>query len=370
MIYFENHCRGRTGLNNHVLPFTLCTAISNFLDRDFYFDYELPTITLPEVALEGPLKTELEHVVRAGRSLVTDLLDIPHRRVFEIERDVEKKLRVDDPMLTFMTERTHQEKFGQTMIWNFFSLGRTALVREELGQFELLEFGPNCIINASFYFFLEREKKRQLLDSIKIKYRDEIESLGSKIISSVGAYNSIHVRLGDFQTVYGSDGFVVEPESFGDYLRTKFADSDLPLLVATDEFQNEEVFARMLKGFRYRFIDELILGDHFQEFRSLSFSDFNVLSVLTQLICAGGERFVGTCRSTFTSVIHRLRQERYSKKDFDLLPDARVRRHLDSEFRTIPDGQGFFEWNRYSAFAEHYEYPAWMREWDYDLTAV
>src|SRR5687767_13689397 len=103
MIYLENHCKGITGLNNHVLPFTLCIAISNLLDRDSYFDYELPTITLPEVDLNGPLGNQLKHVANSERSLVSDLLDIPDRRVFEIERSVEKKLILDDPMLTFMT---------------------------------------------------------------------------------------------------------------------------------------------------------------------------------------------------------------------------------------------------------------------------
>jgi hypothetical protein len=370
MIYFENHCQGVTGLNNHVVSYTLCTAISNFLERNFYFDFELPTITLPEVDTSGPLKTELEHVIHSKRSLVSDLLDIPGRRVFAVDRNVSSKLRVDDPMLTFMTDQPQYEKFGGTMISNFFSLGRTPLVKESLEQHELIEFGPNCIINASFYFFLEREKKCRLLDSIRIRYRAEIEDLASKIAASLGAYNAAHIRLGDFRTVYGPDGFVLEPDSFRQYLRAIFADSDLPLLIATDEFQNDEAFAEMLEGFDYRFLDRVILGDFFEGFRSLPFSDFNVLSVLDQLVCASSERFVGTCRSTFTSVIHRLRQERFGKSDFNLLPDARVRRHLDGEFRTVADGQGFFEWNRYSAFAEHYEYPAWMREWNYDLTAV
>ncbi|HEX6279532.1 MAG TPA: O-fucosyltransferase family protein [Pyrinomonadaceae bacterium] len=369
MIYFENHCHGRTGLNNHVIPYTLCVAISNFLDRDFFFDHEIPTITLPTVTAGGPLKSQIQHLIGAERSLVSDLLDIPARRVREVERDA-PGLRVDDPMLTFMTNKAQQQQFGSTMIWNFFSLGRTPLVREDIQAIDLIEFGPNSIINASFYFFLEREAKRRLLDSIRIRYRSEFESLAAKIVAALGRYSAIHVRLGDFQNVYGGDGWAVEPESFAAFLKVILKDSDLPLLVATDEFQRKDVFVKMLKGFRYEFVDEIILRDFFDGFRSLPFSDFNVLSVINQLICAGSQRFIGTCRSTFTSVIHRLRQERYGKTDFDFFPDARVRRHLGPDFQVVPDGQGFFEWNRYSAFAEHYEYPAWMREWNYELTAV
>ena len=52
MIYFENYKRGRgTGLNNHVIPYTFCSALSNFLDRDFYFDSEIPTNVPPPFAV-------------------------------------------------------------------------------------------------------------------------------------------------------------------------------------------------------------------------------------------------------------------------------------------------------------------------------
>lgn len=370
MIYFENHCSGVTGLNNHVVSYTLCTAISNFLGRAFYFDFELPTITLPQVSPEGDLKRELEYVMNSRRSLVSDLLDIPGRRIFEIDRTVDKKLRIDDPMLTFMTDAEQRDRFGSTMIWNYFSLGRTPLVREELNEYDLVEFGNNCIINASFFFFLQRQAKQDLLDSIRIRYRREFEDLAAKIGSSLGQYNAIHLRLGDFQTVYGPDGFAVDASGFAEFLKAVFTDSDIPVIVATDEFQRKDLFTKILDGFRYDFVDELILRDFFDDFGSLPFSDFNVLSVINQLICAGSDRFAGTCRSTFTSIIHRIRQERYGKIDFNFFPDARIRRHLNANFELVPDSQGFFEWNRYSAFAEHYEYPAWMREWNYGLTAV
>jgi hypothetical protein len=370
MIYFQNHRKGKSGLNNHVIPYTLAVALSNFLEREFFFDHEIPTITLPPLRPEGRLESRIRHVIDAPRSLVSDLLAIPGRRVFEIDRTEEGKHYVEDPMLMFMTDRANRDKFADTMIWNFFSLGRGPLIKEDLEKFRLIEFGDNCIINASFFFFLEREAKQRLLDSIKVIYRIELETLGAKIADSLGRFNAIHLRLGDFQTIYGSDGYTIEPEMFASLLRVVFDGTDLPVLIATDEFQQKDAFRKILEGYRYEFIDEIILADYFDDFRSLPFSDFNSLAIINQLICAAGERFVGTCRSTFTSVIHRLRQERFGKTDFDFFPDERVRRHLDSNLRTVPDGKGFFEWNRYSAFAEHYEYPAWMREWNYSLTSV
>jgi hypothetical protein len=370
MIYFENHRMGRAGLNNHVLPYTLCIAISNFLERDFYFDHEIPPSTLPDVRSEGKLKDALEFVKASRQSLVSNLVDIPSRRCFDIDRNTDKKLLVGDPMAHFLTDDSQRRKFESTMIWNFFSLGRMPLVREELAEFDLVEFGSNSVINASYFLFLDREAKRTILDSIRINYIREIEQLAAKIVSSLGRYNAIHVRLGDFPDFYGSDGYSVEPESFGNFLMSRFGEEDLPILIATDGFQEHEIFAAMLKGRRYTFTSDLILGEFFDDFRTLPFSDFNVLSIIDQLICGGAERFVGTCRSTFTGVIHRLRQERYSRADFDFFPDPRVRRHLGADLELVPDQQGFFDWNRFSAFSEHYTLPAWMREWNYELTAI
>lgn len=370
MIYFENHNNGVAGLNNHVVPYTLCIAISNFLERDFYFDHEIPTSTLPEVHPVGRLKEELAFVAASERSLVSELVEIPNRRGFKVDRNVKKKFRVDDPMSHFLTADEQREKFESTMIWNFFSLGRQPLVKEVLDEFELVEFGNNSIINATYFLFLDRDAKRSILDSIKINYIPEIERLAAKIMNSLGRYNAIHLRLGDFLEFYGSDGYAVDPDAFRRSLLANFADMDLPVLVATNSFQEKEIFDELLSGFSYMFIDELVLGEFFDDLKSLTFSDYNVLSILDQLVCAGSENFTGTCRSTFTSVIHRLRQERHGKLDFNFFPDPRVQRHLNADFQLISDRQGFFDWNRYSAFSEHYTFPAWMREWNYELTAI
>ena len=104
MIYFENYVHGRAGWNNHVIPYTLCIAISNFLDRDFYFDYEVPSGTPPHVHAVGPLKDKIEFIETSKPSLVSELVNIPNRRRFEIERNSGTNFRVEDPMLTFMTK--------------------------------------------------------------------------------------------------------------------------------------------------------------------------------------------------------------------------------------------------------------------------
>lgn len=370
MLNFENHRRGHAGLNNHVIPYTFCIALSNFLDRDFYFDFEVPTFTPPAFAVSGKLKEKFEIVMNSPRSLVSDLLQIENRRRFEIEREVPNKIRIEDPMLTFATTEDQRRKYEGSFIWNFFSLGRKAHLKEELQNYDLIEIGSNSLINNTFYFFLSRPEKNALMRASEIRYTDDIEKLSSAIVKELGTYNSIHIRLGDFLTAYKSDGYHIDADGIRNCFKAIFTDRELPVWVATDGLDQKDLFADLLSGFNYRFIDELIFGDFLPEFRQLGFTDFNVLSVLNQLICANAETFIGTCRSTLTSVIHRIRQERYGKTDFYFLPDERTMRVMGPDYKLKPDAKGFFEWNLYSVFAEHYEYPAWMREWNYNLTAI
>lgn len=370
MIYFENYRKSRPGLNNHVISYVLCVSLSNFLDRDFFFDFELPCSTPPDFAVNSDLKKKFEIVMNSPRSLVSELLTIPNRRVFEIDREVQNKIAYENLFLHFMTDEQQKAAFQNTWMWNYFSLGRGALVKEELQNFDLIEIGDNNLINVSFFYFLNKAEKNALLDSVKITYTNDLEALASKIIKQQGAFHSVQLRLGDFLQSFKSDGFSVNLERFKNYIDANFENKDLPVLIATDGLQEKELFAGLFENFEYKFIDELIFDEYSREYGELKFTDFNALSILNQLICAASENFIGTCRSTFTSVIHRLRQERCGKTDFDFFPDDRISRLLTPDYKIKPDNQGFFEWNKYSIFAEHYQYPAWMREWNYEMTSI
>lgn len=370
MIYFENFKKGIPGLNNHLISYILCLSLSNFLERDFYFDHEIPSSTPPDFAIGGKSGARFEILMNSPRSLVSDLLEMPARRVSEIDRDHPNKIRIEDLALCFMTDRAQAEKFWETWIWNYFSLGRAALIKEELQEFEMIEIGESNLVNVSFFYFLNKPAKNALLDSVKIRYTADLENLAAKIAGQIGRFNSLQLRLGDFRTAYAHDRYAVETVKFKKYFAAIFEDKCLPVLIATDGLHEKDLFSELLEGFEYIFIDELIFDDFYRDFRELEFTDFNALTVINQILCAASENFVGTLRSTVTSIIHRLRQERYGKADFNFVPDGRISRLLSPDYRLEQDAQGFFHWNKYSAFSEHYEYPAWMREWDYDLTSI
>lgn len=370
MIYFESYQKGYIGLNNQLISYTLCVSLSNFLERDFFYDYDRPSATPPDYAVNSKLKGKFKILMDSKRSLVTDLLNIPVPRCYEIDRNVENKIRYDDIMKRFMTTREQRAQYENTLFWDFFSLNRKHLIKEELQNFDLIEIGESNLVNVSYFYFLNKKDKTELLNSVKIKYTDAIERLANKISFELGKFNSIHIRLGDFLIVRAREGYQMRIERFRKYLEANVTDQTLPILIATDALHEKELFAKLLKDYKCTFIDELIFNEYSKEFGELEFTDFNVLTAINQLLCAGSESFIGTAGSTFTGIIHRLRQERFDKTDFNFHPDDRINKLLTFEYKIKPDHKGFFDWNRYSIFSGSSSDPGWMREWNYNFTSL
>ncbi|MFM9903968.1 MAG: O-fucosyltransferase family protein [Pyrinomonadaceae bacterium] len=370
MIYIQNTSFGLEGFNTHVMGYTLAISLSNFLDRDFFFDFEIPCSTPPDYASKDGYKDKFGALLTAKRSLVSDLVDIPNRRVFEIDRDAANKAEYQLLWSYFVTTEELRKRFEDTFIWDSFGIGRFSLTREHLQSYDLIEWTHSKMTTVAAFYFLPRAEKRALLDSVKIRYLNQIERLAEKIVADVGAYNAMHLRLGDFLTNYAADEYSVDAERFSSYVKANFPDDGLPIMFATDGLQEKELFAKMFGGYKLIFIDELIFEEYRYEYNALEFTDFNVVTILNQLICAAADTFIGTYRSTFTGMIHRLRQERYDKVDFNFFPDSKVARLLNNEMKIVPDRSGFFDWNRYSVLSGGHLEVAWMREWEHSRTMI
>lgn len=370
MIYFENASRGAEGFNTHLMSYTLCISLSNFLERDFFFDFEIPCSTPPDYASNKKYKEKFRILLDSPRSLVSELVQIPNRRQFHIERQIENKAEFQLLYSYFVTTEEFRSRFAGTLIWDSFGIGRIPLTRENLQKYGLIEWTHTKLANPSCFYFLSRPEKKKLLESVKIKYLDEIEIFAKKIAGEFGSFNAIHMRLGDFLTNYKDDDYSIEKDTFTEYIRATFPDDSLPILAATDGLQEKQMFSEIFRGYRLVFIDELIFDEYRREFGELRFTDFNVISILNQLLCAASDVFVGTYRSTFTTIIHRLRQERYSKTDFNFFPDPKVAKLLTADGKITPDRHGFFDWNRYSIFSEDHATMSWMREWNHELSSL
>jgi hypothetical protein len=369
MIYFENCSKGTEGFNTHVIAYTLCISLSNFLDRDFYFDYEVPSSSPPAFASLPGWSEKFGVLMQSPRSLVSDLIAIPNRRVREIDRDARKKIELQHTHSHFVTTEALRAKYGATMIFEHFGMGRTALTRAELNQFDLIEWTDTRLSNPSYFYLLNRPDKQDLLRSIALQYLPELEDLAAAIVAELGRYNSVHLRLGDFLNLRPEYGALARSGEFAAHIAAALP-NDVPVVIATDGLEEKKFLETLFEGFDLCFIDELIFDKFREEFLQLPFTDFNALTILNQLICAASGEFVGTYFSTVTGVIHKLRQERYQKKDFMFFPDPVVSKHLAQDLTLVPDRRGFFDWNRFSSFAPSHFHMAWAREWDYDLTAV
>lgn len=370
MIYFENASHGNEGFNTHVMSYTFAISFSNFLERDFYFDFEIPCSTPPAFAVLEPFKDKFKILLESKRSLVSELVRIPNRRIYDVDREIENKASFQMLYSHFASTSAMRSVFGETMMWDYFGFGRVAVIREELQAYDLIEWTHTKLASPSCFYFLPRKDKAALLESVRIRYINPIESLAETISKELGQYNAAHIRLGDFLTNYKSDEYQIDIERYRKYVRGIFPDADVPVLIATDGLESKELFEQIFAGYKLTFIDELVFGYYFDEFKMLEYTDFNVLTILNQLLCASSELFIGTYRSTFTTVIHRLRQERYKRSDFNFFPDGRVARLLDANYQIAQDRNGFFQWNKYSVFSEDHNSLGWMREWDFEQTSI
>jgi hypothetical protein len=372
MIYIENAAQGKDGFTTHIMTLVSAICFSKFLGRPFFLDYEIPCSTPPAYASKDEFKDKFSILMNSERSLVSHLVDMPADRVYEIDRTVSNKAAYEKLYSYFVTTEAMKARFGQTAIWDFFGFGRFSLTREELQTYDLIEWTHTSLSNPSCFYFLPRKEKDALLASIHVRFISEIESLAVDIITELGAYNAVHLRLGDFLTNYANDQFPyrVELERFRKYIAANFPDRTLPVLIATDGLQEKEMFASMFDGYKTVFIDEFIFDNFRERYEQLPYTDFNSLTILNQLICAAGELFIGTYRSTFTSLIHRIRQERYRRKDFLFFPDERVAVLLGPDMKIHKNRTGFFDWNGYTVFTPDHATLSWRREWDFDLTSI
>ncbi len=368
MIYFENASRGEEGFNTHLMSYTLCISLSNFLERDFFFDFEIPSSCPPEYPSDPAYNDKFRILLESPRSRVSELLNIPNRRVLSIDRELENKAEFQLLHSYFVTTEEMKKALAGTILWDSFAVGRHCLTREQLKEFELIEWTHSKLTSPAFFYFLKRQEKQALMDSVKIRYLDEIERLAATIMRKLGLFYACHFRLNVFLQFF--DDYSPDVDRFRDYVRTTFKDASRPVLVATEALQKKDIVRGIFSDFQLVFIDELIFDGYGDEYKELPYTDFNVVTILNQLICSAAETFIGTYQSSFTAIIHRLRQERFGKKDFHFFPDPKVMALLTADHTIAPDQHGFFDWNRYSAFAEDHAAMAWMREWDHDLTSI
>ena len=170
----------------------------------------------------------------------------------------------------------------------------------------------------SHFFLLKQDEFVQLRDLIRqIIPKAHYSQYADEVVKSLGRFNALHVRRGDF-----FDWWVTVPPA-EEILRniSGLVPRHEPLLICTDSSGDEAYFQPFFELFPDAcFLDRLILEHPMWAARlnGLPFSDDGVLGLLTQLIAAQANVFAGTLFSTFTAHIHRQRLFERGERAFRL----------------------------------------------------
>jgi hypothetical protein len=309
--------------------------------------------------------------------LVPDLFDIPvpysDECLFKTWISVPGALQcswapVYDSVLCFpATLSTDDQRFEQ------FRNGRRNIytLSEQQDQAPDLHIDTQALGHYSHFLYLDDERRRDVVALMKsLRPKAPYLAAADHIVESLGSFNAIHVRRGDFlrneltrmnitRTTSVSGGEIVAN------LAARMRRDD-PLIICTDGSPDEEIFGPIRAHFR----ETIFLDRYLQENASireiistLPRQDESVMALLTQLVASKAQVFAGTLFSTFTALIHRARgfdrQESrflYCHNDF-LSPLVRFDQ---GEFLPVDDGP--YTWNRirYPVSPDAY---SWLREW-------
>lgn len=179
-----------------------------------------------------------------------------------------------------------------------FLAGREILVDPEQPSWHL----HACNLGYySRFFFAAPPNLRALMR--RIRPRSEYSVLANKVSAALRPFNGTHIRLTDFKKFLPQGdnyaGTVIET------LSSIFTPDEL-LVICTDESHNREFFAPIIKAFpKHVFLDEFIVSNFADEFRSLPFTDEQSLGFVCNIVMWDAREFAGTPGSTYSGMIHR-----------------------------------------------------------------
>ena len=185
--------------------------------------------------------------------------------------------------------------------------------------------------------------------------------MAKTISNDLKKYNCIHVRLGDFKRWWIKSP---TPKEIVENI-SKVISKDLPLLICTDNSQDQEFFAPIIRAFPGAiFIDDYIAKEYPRQLEQLPFNDATVIALLSSLVASNSEVFVGSVFSTFTAAIHRRRLFKDPKQPMLFVSNPYDGGAIleNCEFKATKTGH--FSWNRLALpNPPEAKANAWFREW-------
>jgi hypothetical protein len=254
-----------------------------------------------------------------------------------------------------------------------FRNGRASVyaLSEHAQQANDLVVSTRSLGDYCYFFYLDDSRRRHVITLMQqLRPKRPYLDAANRIAGSLGRFNAIHLRRGDFVHNQLSQERVTRAASINgqeivENLATRMSRDEL-LVVCTDGSSQEELFGPLQKHFRdVVFLDRFLREDKGARdaIADLPRIDESVDALLTQVVASQALVFAGTLFSTFTNLIHR--QRTYTDPDAKFLYcyndfQSPLVRFDACEFLPVDDGA--FTWNRirYPVSPDAY---AWLREW-------
>jgi hypothetical protein len=378
-LHYPLYAHGNCGFSNLLMSMELGVVASFLLDRVLVLEGNVPP---PANIVTYPGRG----VTNRHRSTVTDLVEMPVPWLDAGDA------RYDPATAVVMSEGS---VMGAVFPWPAVDDASADFVQFAHGrEHVLIETGAaraatavrlfpvapdgSALENFGFYsyFFHLDAPTRHAVHALlrRMRPKPPYAALARKVSDSLGRFNAVHVRRGDFKQTYGVTTLDRTPAEAIRVFDANFARQD-PLLILTDE-PADPFFTPITAHYPHAlFVDHHIL-DHFRDdFFELPYHDAIALAYLSQLVAADSLDFVGTMTSTFTSMVQRYRGNRGRAEPFKFLWNELPDPHLAADTRGShppsdcvplhPDGRlveeydGPYSWTRYNRRIN----PAWQREW-------
>ena len=318
---------------------------------------------------------DFKKLVHSGRVLqcrsdlynVTDLFEIPVPMLDEAASSIPWSLLPADE---FSPERLGRhvfvdETFAYTERFEEF-LGRRELkitdlnlMFEDAAVLDLASRRNFC--NVMPLFYVEEEKRRNIMHKIRQVIPKEVyRQAASQIAESIGSFDAIHVRQGDFLNAdHPFD--IKDPESLLSNVDGMF-DRDKTLVICTDEEASPN-FSLLRAHYQCVMLESYILQTPSlkQIYDNLPFQDEAIMGVLCQLVCEHADKFAGSLRSTYTNYVHRARGEPEMLFINTLSrPNVKI---TEGRFEITHPDKEFSWWRTGWCMDVDPSTIAWMREW-------
>ena len=222
--------------------------------------------------------------------------------------------------------------------------GNTINEKDFAGTRKKVEFKQDCnnlMTNTLMWysrFFYDRSKDIDVNLS-KFRFKQEYYDIAEKIAKHYGNFNGTQIRIMPDHHKY----YKFTQDTLNQGL-DQFDNKSLPILCSIDDFNSNLIDKNKLI-----LLEDIILGEFLKDFKQLRFQNRVTVALISALVMSMADDFVGTPFSTFSTMIHQLRNNNGDDR-FKYYPSK------NPVFDNKNTQGGHYSWSRLSV-------GTWERDW-------